>query len=472
MINLSVAEVADVLGAKIDGARTLPASLAFPAVSIDSRTIRKGECFVAFGGKRFNGHEFVEEALEKGASTVILSQPPPCPENWEDRLFLKVSDTEAALQTLAHYLRQRWGKSLVAISGSVGKTTTREFSATLLGRRFKVVQSPGNLNNEVGVPLSLLQISDEDEMAILELGMSHPGELRVLARVCAPNAAILTNVASVHTEFFADLDGIASAKGEILEGLSPDGRFFFNADDPRLCALASNYSGEKVSFSLDQPSDVRISNYGFENLGSMSFDLELKGSPLRASAPLVGRHFLYNIAAAVAVATEFGVSTDEIIEGISCLKVPSMRGEILRFNQGNEDPITVWDDSYNSSPMALNMVLETVGELSGFRRKILALGEMLELGPNSPQLHLEAGHAVARCGADRLVTVGQGGISIGQGAEAKGFPSEKIVHFESSREAAEFLADQLAPGEFLLVKGSRGVGMDRVIRRLEKRGEN
>ncbi len=218
MIDLSVAEVADALGARITGNAASDPAQVFPCVSIDSRTIRKGECFVAFEGKRLNGHDFVEDALRKGASTVILSQDTARPADWEDRLFLEVNDTEAALQTLAHYVRQRWGKPLIAISGSLGKTTTREFTATLLERQFKVVQSPGNLNNEVGVPLSLLRISAEHEMAILELGMSHPGEIRALTRICAPDSAILTNVASVHAEFFADLDEIASAKGEILEG--------------------------------------------------------------------------------------------------------------------------------------------------------------------------------------------------------------------------------------------------------------
>ncbi len=472
MIDLSVAEVADVLGARIIGDATSVADSVFPSVSIDSRTIQEGECFIAYEGKRFNGHDFVEEALEKGASTVILSGEAAAGQGRGDHLFLEVGNTEAALQTLAHYVRKRWGRSLIALSGSVGKTTAREFTATLLERRFKVIQSPGNLNNEVGVPLSLLRISREHEMAVLELGMSHPGEIRVLTRICAPDAALLTNVASVHREFFADLDEIASAKGEILEGLPGEGRFFFNADDPRLCALASAYSGDKVSFSLDHPSDVRISNCRFENLDEMSFEIELESDRLKARASFAGRHFLYNIAAAVAVAVSFGLSTEEILEGISQLRVPSMRGRILKLSRGNEDPITIWDDSYNSSPTALEAVLETVGDLSGFGRKILALGEMLELGPQSPELHRQAGSSVAGCGADRLVTVGEGGSYIGQGAQEKGFPAEKISHFESSREAAEFLMEELAPAEFLLVKGSRGVGMDRVIRRLEERVES
>ncbi|MEE2822035.1 MAG: UDP-N-acetylmuramoyl-tripeptide--D-alanyl-D-alanine ligase [Acidobacteriota bacterium] len=472
MIDLSIGEVADVLGAQIKGDVGLVTTLAFPSVSIDSRTIQKGECFIAFEGERFNGHNFIDEALEKGASVVVLSQNSAVHSNWQDRLFLEVNDTEIALQALAHYVRRKWGKSLAAISGSVGKTTTREFIKTLLERRFHVIQSPGNLNNKVGVPLSLLQISPAHEIAILELGMSRPGEIRILTHMCAPDTALLTNVATVHAEFFSGLDEIASAKGEILEGLSSTGKFFFNIDDPLLRSLASSFSGDKISFGLDNPCDFRISNYDFKDLDKMSFDIEFESDRLRATAYFMGRHFLYNIVAAVAVCVNFGLSHEEIVEGISRLKVPLMRGQIFKFSRGNEGLITVWDDSYNSSPLALNTVLETVAELHGFRRKVLALGEMLELGSQSSELHRQAGHAVARCRADDLVTVGSGGIYIGQGAKEKGFPAERIIHFESSQEAAEFLIGELHPGEFLLVKGSRGVGMDRVVRRLKERGEN
>ena len=464
MIELSVAEVVDAIKASPKGNGASNIRSPFPSVSIDSRTIEAGECFIAVSGEQFDGHDFVEEALTKGASTIILSENAVDFSCWSDRIFLQVEDPEVALQALARHVRQRWGKPLLAISGSIGKTTTREFIATLLSQKFKVVQSPGNFNNQIGVPLSLLQLMEEHQLALVELGMNHPGEIGTLTKICDPDSALLTNVAAVHLEFFSDLDAIASAKGEILEGLTRDGKFFFNADDFRLAGLAAHYSGEKVSFGLENQAGVRVSDYRFDGLQEMSFEIDADGECFSAAVPFVGRHFLYNIAAAVAVAVSFGLTREEICEGISRLEVPSMRGRVHQVGA-----ITLWDDSYNSNPQALQMVLETVGRLSGFARKILALGQMLELGSSSSELHRQAGQQVAQCKADLLVTVGEDGLYIGQGAEEKGFSPEQITHFEGSQEAAEFLVKELAPGEFLLVKGSRGTRMDRIIREIERR---
>jgi UDP-N-acetylmuramoyl-tripeptide--D-alanyl-D-alanine ligase len=280
---------------------------------------------------------------------------------------------------------------------------------------------------------------------------------------------LLTNVAAVHLEFFSDLNAIASAKGEILEGLPQEGKFFFNSDDSWLSGLASHFSGQKISFGLENEAEIRVSDYRLEGLGKMSFEIDARGECFTAAVPFVGKHFLYNIAAAVAVAVSFGLTREEICEGIPKLEVPSMRGQVHQVGGEEGDPITLWDDSYNSNPQGLQMVLETVGQLSGFPRKVLALGQMLELGSSSPELHRQAGQQVARCQADLLVTVGKDGLYIGQGAKEKGFPPEKISHFEDSQEAAEFLVKELGPGEFLLVKGSRGTRMDRIIREIEGR---
>ena len=306
-------------------------------------------------------------------------------------------------------------------------------------------------------------------MALLELGMNHAGEIRALTKICNPDSALLTNVAAVHLEFFSDLDAIASAKGEILEGLPQEGKFFFNADDSWLSRLASHFSGQKVSFGLENEAGVRVSDYRLEGLREMSFVIDARGECFTAAVPFVGKHFLYNIAAAVAVAVSFGLTREEICEGIPKLEVPAMRGQVHQVGGEEGDPITLWDDSYNSNPQGLHVVLETVGQLSGFPRKILALGQMLELGSSSPELHRQAGQQVAQCKADLLVTVGKDGLYIGQGAKEKGFPPEKITHFENSQEAAEFLVKELGPGEFLLVKGSRGTRMDRIIREIEGR---
>jgi UDP-N-acetylmuramoyl-tripeptide--D-alanyl-D-alanine ligase len=467
VIELSVAEVVDAIQASPKGDGASDIRTPFPSVSIDSRTIRAGECFIAVTGQQFDGHDFVEEALKKGASTVIFSKNSVDFSHWRDRMFLQVEDPEVALQALARHVRKRWGKPLLAISGSTGKTTTREFIATLLSQKFKVVQSPGNLNNQIGVPLSLLQLMEEHQVALLELGMNHAGEIRALTKICNPDSALLTNVAAVHLEFFSDLDAIAAAKGEILEGLPQEGKFFFNADDSRLTRLASHFSGEKVSFALENEAGVRVFDYRLEGLREMSFTIDAGGERFTATVPFVGKHFLYNIAAAVAVAVSFGLTREEICKGIPKLEVPSMRGQVHEVRGEEGDPITLWDDSYNSNPQALHMVLETVGQLGGFARKIVALGQMLELGSSSPELHRQAGQQVARCKADLLVTVGKDGVYIGQGAKEEGFPPEKITHFEDSREAAEFLVKELGPGEFLLVKGSRGTRMDRIVREIE-----
>ena len=469
MIELSVAEVVDAIKACPKGSGASHVRSPFPSVSIDSRTLRAGECFIAISGEQFDGHEFVEEALKKGASTIIYSENSVDFSHWKDRIFLQVEDPEVALQALAHQVRKRWGKPLLAISGSIGKTTTREFIATLLSQKFKVVQSPGNLNNHIGVPLSLLQLMEEHQVALLELGMNHAGEIRALTQICNPDSALLTNVAAVHLEFFSDLNAIASAKGEILEGLPQEGKFFFNADDSRLSGLASHFSGQNVSFGLENEAEIRVSDYRLEGLGKMSFEIDARGECFTAAVPFVGKHFLYNIAAAVAVAVSFGLTREEICEGIPKLEVPSMRGQVHQVGGEEGDPIMLWDDSYNSNPQGLQMVLETVGQLSGFPRKVLALGQMLELGSSSPELHRQAGQQVAQCQADLLVTVGKDGLYIGQGAKEKGFPPEKISHFEDSQEAAEFLVKELGPGEFLLVKGSRGTRMDRIVREIEGR---
>ncbi len=469
VIELSVAEVANTLQAQITG--DLEAQPCFPSVSIDSRTLEPGQCYIAIKGKRLDGHDFLEEALRRGASLVIHSDSGGELSSWKDRVFMQVDDTTAALQNLAHFARKKWNRSVLAITGSMGKTTTREFVATLLGQKFRVFQSPGNLNNEIGVPLSLLQLSEEDQMAVLELGMSHPGEIRLLSSLSRPDSALLTNVAAVHLEFFSDLDAIAAAKGEILEHLSQGGRLFFNADDDRVTRLVSSYTGPKISFGLHQGADIQVSDYQIEGLDRMNFGIESARFDFRATVPFAGRHLLYNVAAAVAVAYSFDLSQDELLQGISRFKVPSMRGQIHRIgNPGNQ--ITLWDDCYNSNPEGLGMVLETVSRLEGFRHKILALGDMLELGPAGPDFHYQAGRQIAQSDADSLVTVGDGSLEIDRGAREAGFPAEHIEHFKVAEEAAAFLAGQVVPGDLVLVKGSRRVAMDRIIRHITGRRES
>ena len=468
MIELTLAEVTELLGLTqppqpvLNGRAARP----FPSLSSDSRTIEPGQCFIALKGARFDGHNFIEKALSKGARIVIHSRPLEGSPHG-DRLLLKVPDTTAALQILAHYVRRKWGRPLIAITGSVGKTTTKEFAATLLEQNFKVFKSYGNRNNEIGVPLSLLEITGEHEIAVLELGMNHSGETRALGRLCGPDAALLANVAAVHLEFFSSVDEIAEAKGEILESLDPQGQLFFNADDPRTVRLAARHPGEKISFGLEKEADIRVLDFSFRSLEEMHFEVQIRGQHFAAAVPFIGKHFLYGIAAAIAVASSFGVSPRQLVAALATLKPVAMRGRIFQC-QG----VTIWDDSYNSSPHALSSILESVARLNGFERKILALGEMLELGPTAPELHRQAGWLVAKMQPALLVTVGDNGFYFGEGAKERGYPSQQICHFQDSAGAGEFLAGETRGGDFLLVKGSRGVALEGVVERIkEERGE-
>lgn len=467
MIELSIAEVAKTLQAKITG--NIETQPNFPSVSIDSRTIAPGQCFVAIKGTRLDGHNFLEEALAKGASLIIHSDSSGNLPIWEDRIFMQVDNTTSALQVLSHYVRKKWNRPVIAITGSMGKTTTREFISTLLGQRFQICQSPSNFNNEIGVPLSLLQLNEEDDLAVLELGMNHSGEIRLLGNISSPDFVLLTNIAAVHLEFFPDLDAIATAKGEILENLTQKEPLFFNADDHRVSQLASSYTGPKISFGLHKNADIKISNYQIENPEKMNFQINSDQVNIQATVPFIGEHLLYNIAAAVAVATNFNLSQNELLQGITHLKIPNMRGQIRRIGKpGNQ--LTLWDDCYNSNPESLRVILKTINHLKDFQRKILALGEMLELGPTGPDFHYQVGKQIAQSSVDLLVTVGKGGLEIDRGAQESGFSSKKIEHFKTAEQATDFLIDQIVSGDFLLVKGSRRVAMDQIVKRIINKG--
>jgi UDP-N-acetylmuramoyl-tripeptide--D-alanyl-D-alanine ligase len=451
------------LSAAADGDRLRP----LPEVSIDTRSLEPGQCFFAIKGPHFDGHRFVPEALSKGAGVIVHSEPLAHPDR-DDVAYLQVADTTAALQILGHYTRRKWNGTLLGITGSAGKTTTRHFVAAILGERFRVFESPGNLNNEYGVPLSLLRLRPEDEMAVLELGMNHAGEIRRLSRICAPDAALFTNVAPVHLEFFPDLQGIADAKAELLEHLAPAGSVFYNADDPLLCEASNRHPGRKISFGFSEGATVRITGFRIHSLQGMSFEVSANASLLSCTVPFAGRHYLYNLTAAIAAGLAFGLPAPEVQRAVANLKPLAMRGRILELSDKQGSTITLWDDSYNSNPYALESVLHTLSRLEGFERRILALGDMLELGKQAPQLHVEAGKQAAAAHPDLLILVGAHAGSLRQGAESAGMPPERVHCFEDSQAAAGFLAGEVRGGDLLLVKGSRGVRMDRVVERVEE----
>ncbi len=482
MIGLSLKDAAEAMGARIinPDKAWLKLDSQFPEVSIDTRTLRPGQCYFALRGARMDGHDFIRVAMLRGATIIIASQASPA-ENEARILVLRVEDTTKALQDLARKVRVKWGGPLLAVTGSAGKTTTRRFTSALLGRRFNVHQSPANFNNHIGVPLTLAELDSGHDFAVQELGMNHAGEIRELGKICRPDAALVTNVAPAHTENFDSLDQVAEAKAEVLESLPEKGRFFYNADDERVQRMADGFRGETIGFSLQADCDVRIANPEFRSYRETHFELQAQGKRVAAKAPFTGMHNLYNVAAAAAVSLGYGISPEEAADEISRLELSPMRGNILELEGApGSDPITVWDDSYNSNPKALDSVLDMEVQLSQghqssqaeFKpagRRILVLGDMLELGADSTRFHLAAGARVAANTPDLLVTVGPEAAHLGEGARDAGLPDKRIARFVDSLSAAAYVAKTVLPGDFVLVKGSRGVGMERIVEALRQR---
>ena len=470
MFGLDFRRAAEVMGVRNRG-RELgrQANRLLPRVVIDSRQVEPGDCFIAIKGDRLDGHDFLGAAMERGASVAVCSRTPGLDAGaYGDRIFLRVADTTVALQELAAELRRQWGRSLVGVTGSMGKTTTRTFTARLLESGYQVLQSPANFNNAFGVPLSLLRLEERHDLAVLELGMNHAGEIRRLAQICRPDIAVITNVAPVHLEYFSGVDEIARAKGEILEDMPPAGIFIYNADDHRVAALASTFRGRKVSFSLQQESDVQVTEVRAVDSNSTRFRLRTEWGESNCQVAFVGRHHLYNLAAAVAAARTLGLSREQIEGAIPRLSTLPMRGRVRGLEMPGARQIRILDDSYNSNPQAVQMVLETVGQSAAGGRRILALGEMLELGRESAVWHRRVGRMAARTEPHLLAAVGAGARPVLEGAREAGLADARTLYFGTSEEAAKYLSGFICSGDFLLIKGSRGVGMDRIAALLEK----
>ncbi len=437
-------------------------------VSIDSRTIAPGELFIAIHGRRHDGHDYVAAALDRGAPAAVAARDHMA--SYPDAIrgkLLAVDDTLAALQQLARAVRRAWGKRLAAVTGSVGKTTTKEILAALLAARFCVLKSEGNLNNEYGLPLTLLGLDDAHQAAVVELGMSHRGELARLAEIAEPDVGVVTRVAPAHLEFFSSVEEIAFAKRELIEGLhGPDRVAVLNADDPRVARFAASARGRIVTFGFAPGAEFRaeaLEDRGAEGTG---FDFISPGGRARLTLPLAGRHNVSNALAALAAASVWGIGSAEAERVFPQLVPANMRGELLRFEAG----FVVIHDAYNSNPVALASMVDLLDATPGYQRRILAAGEMLELGRDSAELHRQAGRYTAAAGGIVWIFGVQGeAAALVRGAVEGGHPAERARFFASSQEAAEFLVGFLEPGDLLLVKGSRGVKMERIVDALKAR---
>lgn len=448
---LTMDEVARATGGALEGA----GGTALTGVSIDSRTIRAGELFVAISGPRFDGHDFVADAVAGGAAGVVVHRDlPPV-----GAPLVRVADTTAALGALAAHVRAQADAPIVAITGSAGKTTTKEMTAWLLAARGEVLKTEGNLNNQYGLPLSLLRLRPQHTAAVLELGMSAPGELRALSALARPDVAVITMVAPVHLEFFDSVDAIAAAKAEILEGLPEGGVAVLNGDDPRLRRIGQAHRGRVVWFGKDRACDVSAENWR-GTVNGMRFDLRLAGRTLDVALPLAGPHFMMNFLAAAAVAHWLGIAPETIAERALSLKPAARRGEVARLGSG----ITLLDDSYNSNPAAVEAAVGALA-LAARGRRVAFLGDMLELGPGGPELHRQTGAAVAGR-LDVMVAAGELGREFLEGARRAGLPDTALHAFPDSAAAAQAAPAIVRAGDAVLVKGSRGVRMEKVVEAL------
>jgi UDP-N-acetylmuramoyl-tripeptide--D-alanyl-D-alanine ligase len=421
--------------------------------SIDSRTIKPGELFFAVKGERLDGHDYVEAALEKGAAAAVV-QTSELPRYRSKAGLLAVDDTLVALQALAAAMRKVWGKPLIGVTGSAGKTTTKESIAHVLGSRFRVLKSEGNFNNHFGLPLMLLKLDPEHDIAVIEMGMSHAGEIRALAKIAQPEIGVVTNVAPVHLEFFASIADIARAKYELIESLPGNGVAVLNVDDEHVSQFGRDFKGKVVTYGLSATANVRAENIQPRGSGGSAFDLVVGGARERAVLPLVGVHNVLNALAAVAVGLVRGLTLSQGAVALATLSPAEKRGQVLQL--GN---ITVLDDCYNSNPKALNAMVDALAAMPA-RRRIVVAGEMLELGPAAEQMHRAAGQHTAEKKIDWVIGVRGLAHAMVEGARQAGVSTEFVT---TPEEAGEWLAREARDGDVVLLKASRGVKLEKAL---------
>ncbi|MFP5261153.1 MAG: UDP-N-acetylmuramoyl-tripeptide--D-alanyl-D-alanine ligase [Blastocatellia bacterium] len=473
---MKLGEIVNTLGSEARG-RAEAGGREVVGYSIDSRTVREGEVFFAIRGEIHDGHRFVGDALKKGAAAAIVSREFLQSDaagriNPSEATLVAVPDTLRALQSLASSVLARWRGREVAVTGSMGKTTTKEMTASALAKAGRVIKTAGNLNNDYGLPLSVLKMESDGshasdfDYAVFEMGMNHRGEIARLTQIAPPDFGIVTIVAPVHLEFFSSVEEIALAKAEMVEGVKRGGAAALNADDElvsRMRELRDDISFR--TFGIERPADVRAAEIKADGFNGSRFKLVTPRGEVEARLPVAGRHNVYNALAAAAVADFYETPLEQIAAAIGEVSSAKMRGEVLRFRQG----ITVVDDSYNSNPRALAEMVTTVCADRECRRRVVVAGEMLELGAGAAQLHREAGRNIARLGIDLLIGVRGLAEEIVAGAREAGMSASSAVFCETPDEAADALAREARPGDLILVKGSRGVKTEIVIERMKQK---
>jgi UDP-N-acetylmuramoyl-tripeptide--D-alanyl-D-alanine ligase len=429
-------------------------------VSIDSRNTRKGNLFVAIPGDRFDGHQFIKEAAENGARAVVAAKDRTDAvglELCEDIAVILVEDTKKALRDMASWCRQRFDIPTVAVTGTNGKTTTKDMIAEVLSCRFKVLKSPRSYNNLIGVPLTLFQLNARSQALVIELGMSSPGEIGTLTRISNPGFGVITNIGPAHLEFMKSVERIARAKFELPDNMSSPKTLIVNADDPVLAdRMRQKREDERtVSFGIEKKANFGADKIDVNGNGYVSFRVN-KGLIIKMG--LLGIHNVYNALASFAVGSLLGLDPEEIKGKLERYTPSELRMELLQIKN-----IRVINDSYNANPVSMEKALETLKRMETGGRRVAVLGDMLELGEKAIDFHLEVGRKAAQSGIDLLVVVGELARTIGLGAKEGKMSPGNILTFENNQQVSHFLLENLKGGDLVLVKGSRKMKTEEVV---------
>ncbi len=446
-------DIAAATKGEISGART---ETQFSSIGIDTRKIGAGDLFVAIKGAHFDGHDFIGDAVAAGAGAVLvrngtkLSHPTPA-------VFVK--DTERALGDIAAWWRRRFDAPCVAISGSNGKSTTKEMAAAIAAAKGTVLKTEGNFNNLIGLPLTVFRWTEGHGVAVLEMGMNAPGEIRRLTEIAAPGVGLITNVTAAHLEKLHTVEAVAKAKGELFEAMDSKGLICVNAEDRWVMEAAKGRRGDRITFGMQNDCDVKFLNMETNGLDEMRLAISIKGREHTTVLPVPGAHNVMNALAALSIGVALGVDASEAMERLAAFKPMAMRFERIQLANGAR----MVNDSYNANPESMRAAFRTVGSATRAGRFIVALGDMLELGDQSPDFHRGVGEAAAEMGASPIYVLGDFASEVADGAMSAGVSESSIVVCDDAEQMSRLIEKDLRAGDVLLVKGSRGMRMERVV---------
>lgn len=448
MPSLTFAQIARMTGGQL----VQGGDIVTQSVVIDSREVKSDSVFFAIKGERLDGHQFLAQALQTARGAVVSQVPANLP---ADKAIVKVADTTVALQQLAKSIRGHYRFTLIGITGSAGKTTTKEMIATLAATERRTHKSWGNFNNLIGCPLCIDNTPDDAEVVVSEMGMNHKGEIATLAGLTRPDVAVYTNIGPVHIEFFGTVEKIAEAKRELLENVKEGGIVVVNVDNEHVVRISRDYKGPKKTYGIDHDAEYRATNIRERGLLGTSFTLNAEETTRPFDLPLPGRHNLENLLAAITTARAIGISWAGVERGVREVKPAHHRGIVVPYNGAQ-----LYDDTYNSNPFALRRALELMSQADVTGRRIAVIGDMLELGEKELEFHRDAGRAIPK-DIDAVIGVGKRSKALLEGAREAGH--RNVHHFDNAEAAGEFLRGFVGDGDLVLIKASRGIGLDRVV---------